>query len=103
MPFPFRDLAPTPPLVPKLDPAQPDYDALAALPNTFQPPDNAGEIAINPDEAAALRNLGWSGARQIGGRASPRRLTQSDTQPSSAGPAQGFCRSVVAGSLALSF
>jgi hypothetical protein len=55
----FRD-ASEPPRPVAHPPSGPDYESLADVLINLQPPDNAGEILINPDEAAAIRRTGWS-------------------------------------------
>jgi hypothetical protein len=56
----FRDsVHPIPPLLPPAAPG-PDYAALVDILIDLQPPDNAGEIVINAEEAARLRAAGWS-------------------------------------------
>lgn len=61
----FRDSAhPAPTLLPPPAPG-PDYAALVDILIDLQPPDNAGEIVINAEEAARLRAAGWSARKGV--------------------------------------
>jgi len=56
----FRDSATEAlPLTPKPAPG-PDYAGLVDILIDLQPPDNAGEIVINADEARRIRRAGWT-------------------------------------------